>query len=83
MINSYIFVFESMSSIYAYLPNLYFFLPVALAQAHLLVGRKGEKAPNRVLHGCSARAAPPAAAPRRRRARCSRPRPEGVWGRAV
>ena len=36
-----------MSSIYAYLPNLYFFLPVALAQAHLLVGRKGEKAPNR------------------------------------
>ena len=41
-----------------------------------------EKA-NRVLHGCSARAAPPAAAPRRRRARCSRPRPEGVWGRAV
>ena len=43
MINSYIFVFESMSSIYAYLPNLYFFLPVALARAHLLVGRKGEK----------------------------------------
>jgi len=43
MINSYIFVFESMSSIYAYLANLYFFLSVALARAPLLVGRKGEK----------------------------------------
>ena len=43
MINSYIFVFESMSSIYAYLPNLYFFFTRSVSTSTLTSWKEGGK----------------------------------------